>query len=190
MIFVRHGQSTSNAVFYRTGRDPGIVDPELTEVGRHQAEFAAWRLSRLGVRRIITSPYKRALQTAEIIAARTGALVIVDPLVGERAIMPWEIGSPRAEIERRFPGVVLDHLPEFWWPQPEESESKLYKRCVEFCKKAAKMEGLQKTVIVTHWGFIRALTGAEVPNCTIVPFNAVGGGATTHQKQLAPPVLQ
>ena len=190
MIFVRHGQSTSVPIFIARGGISVSWIRSLRKWGRHQAEFAAWRLSRLGVRRIITSPYKRALQTAEIIAARTGALVIVDPLVGERAIMPWEIGSPRAEIERRFPGVILDHLPEFWWPQPGESENKLYKRCVEFCKKAAKMEGLQETAVVTHWGLIRALTGAEVPNCTILSFNAVGGGTIVHPKQLAPPVLK
>ena len=133
MIFVRHGQSTSNAVFYRTGRDLGIVDPDLTEVGRHQAEFAAWRLNRLGVRRIITSPYKRALQTAEIIAARTGALVIVDP-AGRRRQYNHALGDRLAPCCRgssgAFPRVILDHLPEFWWPQPEESEMQLPRRCI------------------------------------------------------------
>jgi glucosyl-3-phosphoglycerate phosphatase len=168
MILVRHVHSASNAVFHRTGRDPHIVDPELTEVGRCQAEFAAWRLNSLGARRIVTSPYKRALQTAEIIAGRTRAPIFVEPLVGEHVITPSEIGSPLKQLKRLFPGVMLDRLLEIWWPQPRERESQLSVHCSKFVGKLLEVEWLQETAIVTYWGFIRASTGAEVPNCTIL----------------------
>ena len=40
MLLVRHGQSEFNAAFTLTRVDPGIPDPELTPVGRLQAEEA------------------------------------------------------------------------------------------------------------------------------------------------------
>ena len=69
MILVRHGQSEFNVVFNRTGRDPGIPDPSLTAKGKEQAAIAAKALSGRGFRRIVASPYTRALETA---AARAG----------------------------------------------------------------------------------------------------------------------
>ena len=36
MILVRHGQSEFNVIFGATRKDPGIVDPKLTEEGRRE----------------------------------------------------------------------------------------------------------------------------------------------------------
>ena len=70
MILLRHGQSEFNLHYSATKRDPGIEDPRLTPLGHEQAEHAAEALANAGVRRIIASPYTRALQTAAPLARR------------------------------------------------------------------------------------------------------------------------
>jgi broad specificity phosphatase PhoE len=68
VILIRHGQTEFNRVFSVTRRDPGIRDPHLTDLGRRQAAVMAQSLRPSSLRRLITSPYARALETAEIIA--------------------------------------------------------------------------------------------------------------------------
>jgi glucosyl-3-phosphoglycerate phosphatase len=65
MFLLRHGQSYFNLHFTPTRIDPGIEDPELTELGVAQAHAAAVQLADVPLSRIIISPYTRALQTAE-----------------------------------------------------------------------------------------------------------------------------
>ena len=82
MILLRHGQSEFNLLFTQTKRDPGIVDPKLTPLGHEQAQAAAEALKGEKIRRIIASPYTRALETAAPIARALGLPVIVNPIVG------------------------------------------------------------------------------------------------------------
>jgi len=75
MILLRHGQSEFNLHFTATRRDPGIVDPRLTELGHSQAAEAVRELAGERITRIVTSPYTRALQTAAPIAQALGLTV-------------------------------------------------------------------------------------------------------------------
>lgn len=169
MILIRHGQTEFNRVFSVTRQDPGIRDPVLTEAGRRQAAAAARALARLPQppQRLIASPYRRALETAEIIAAPRRLGIAVEALVAERCVFACDIGSPRAELAERWPALALDHLPDPWWPQEEESEAALARRAVQFREKLAG-EPWREVAVVTHWGFIRALTGLKVANGTIL----------------------
>jgi hypothetical protein len=63
LILVRHGQTLWN----REKRAQGISDIELSQLGRSQAECLALSLRDEKIDRIISSPLKRALQTAEMI---------------------------------------------------------------------------------------------------------------------------
>ena len=101
MILIRHGQSEFNVHYGRTRQDPGIRDPVLTEEGRAQAYAAAATLGAHDVRRLVSSPYRRALETAEIIAGALGLPVTVDPTVGERAAFSCDFGSGPDELARR-----------------------------------------------------------------------------------------
>ena len=164
MIVVRHGQSEFNAAFAVTRRDPGIVDPDLTELGRAQAQEAAERLAGL-IRpaRLVSSPYARAIATARPIAARFGLTIEVDPLIGEWAAFSCDIGTPASELARRHPDLALDHLPETWWPSGEE-EHHVTARADRFRATTWTRDDWDCTVIVSHWGFLRALTGVALPN--------------------------
>ena len=93
LIMVRHGESESNRsrIFAASGEVP------LTEVGRKQAKVLAARISlRFKPRRVASSRFKRALETAEIIAAALELpLEVVDGL--EERDLGYLKGRPWAE---------------------------------------------------------------------------------------------
>ena len=70
----------------------------LSELGRTQAALAARRLPQGST--VVASPLGRALETAEIIAAKTGSVVTIDDDLTE-----WRLG-------RRWAGRVWDSLDE------------------------------------------------------------------------------
>lgn len=168
MILIRHGQSEFNVVFSATRQDPGIRDPHLTEEGRRQARVAGEALAGTGLKRLICSPYSRAIETAEIIAGVLDLGLTVDPLVGERAAFSCDVGSPPTELKLRWPALELEHLTEQWWPTMEESETALHERCRRFHETMLEDSLWQETGVVTHWGFILGITGLRVGNGTVV----------------------
>lgn len=175
MILVRHGQSHFNVHFAATRKDPGIVDPGLTEEGERQAQAAAEDLSGRGIERIIASPYWRTLHTAEIIAGRLGLPVSIDPQVRERYFFTCDIGSHRSDLTARWPGFAFGGLPERWWPEEEETEDALAIRCAGFLNSIVGDENWDKLLVVTHWGFIRGLTGEAVANGVALRFDPHAG---------------
>jgi broad specificity phosphatase PhoE len=164
MILLRHGQSEFNLHFTATRRDPGIRDPKLTPLGHQQAEAAAEALAGADIRRIIASPYTRALQTAEPLARRLGLPVLVHPLVRERYAFSCDVGSPCAELSMAWPGLDLAHLPEVWWPEEEEPADQVLARASVFRGEMAALPDWAHTLVVSHWGFILAMTGQSVVN--------------------------
>lgn len=171
MILVRHGQSHFNVVFNETREDPGIVDPGLTEEGILQAKAAGETLAKQDIRRVLASPYSRTLHTAEIVAEHLSLSVTVEPLIRERAFFVCDIGSPRSELTTRWPAFDFADLPERWWPEPEETEEELQARCVAFRAVMAETADWRHVAVVSHWGFIRGLTGQAVTNGTVLPFD-------------------
>jgi len=180
MILMRHGQSHFNARFGMTRVDPGLRDPGLTDLGRAQAEATAAQLRRHDVRGIVASPYTRALETAEIVAAALDMPFTVDPIVGEQACFTCDIGTPSAALRARWPHIALDHLPDEWWPALEESDDSLDARCRAFRARMAESGDWRGLLVVTHYHIIRTLTGHIVPNAALVRFDPAaphpGGG--------------
>lgn len=167
MFLIRHGQTEFNRVFSATRRDPGIRDPPLTEIGRLQATAIARSLRLLSPGSLITSPYLRALETAEIVAEQLGVPITIEPLVAERFCFTCDVGSPLAELRARWPDLDFDHLPDPWWPQLEETEEQISRRSQSFhCR--IQSEVWSEIAVITHWGFIRALTGLKVPNGAVL----------------------
>jgi broad specificity phosphatase PhoE len=98
LILVRHGESVANAQGLLLGR----TDAELTDVGRAQAEEAR-ALVRGPVAEVRSSPLRRALDTAELLAL--GPAVVVDEQwievdYGEFECQP--LGGIPAEVWRRW----------------------------------------------------------------------------------------
>ncbi len=105
-LLLRHGQTPLSA----ERRFAGAGDTELTETGVSQAKLAGERLAaRGGVDVIITSPLRRAGQTADEVAAATGAPVVTDNDQRETDFGQWE-GLTFAEARQRWPEEVTAWL--------------------------------------------------------------------------------
>ena len=168
MYLARHGQTMFNVVFGETKQDPGIEDPPLTDTGFGQAEELAEKFDELDVRRIISSPYTRALQTARTLANRLDVPVTVDPDVRERTAYVCDVGTVTARLAVDWPHLDFAHLDEVWWNRAEETIPEFHVRCAAFRARMAKTDDWQHTAIVTHWGFIRSMTGKRVGNAELV----------------------
>ena len=87
--FLRHGETEWN----KSGLAQGQTDIPLNDAGRDQARLALPLLTGHGIRRIITSPLKRASETAEILNRSLALPLETHPGLMERFFGPYE-GKP------------------------------------------------------------------------------------------------
>ncbi|MGN9841774.1 bifunctional RNase H/acid phosphatase [Nonomuraea sp. H19] len=107
LLLLRHGETELSL----ERRFSGLGDAELTANGLAQASAAAERLSREPYRPdvIVTSPLKRARQTAAAVAQRTGLDVEVDEDLREADFGAWE-GHTFTEVQRKWPAELAAWL--------------------------------------------------------------------------------
>ena len=156
IILVRHGEATHHTQ-HLTG---GWTDSDLTEAGRGQLRALADKLAHdfNGKRdkfRILTSDLKRAVESAEIIAAKLGMADCV-----ERHEFLREKNNGRAagmtETEAKAiyrPAATLKELNHRNYPGGE-TRKEFYDRCVEGIRACADMEK-ENLIIVAHKGTIQ-----------------------------------
>jgi broad specificity phosphatase PhoE len=97
VTLVRHGQTERSARMAYSGQ----LEVPLTSLGREQALRCAERLAGAGVDAVHTSPLARARDTAEAIAAATGAPLTIDERLTEVDYGPFE-GLDRAGARAAF----------------------------------------------------------------------------------------
>ena len=115
IYLVRHGETVDNARQVMQGQTEG----ELNETGRAQAEMVARRLATEQIDAVVASDLRRAIQTAEFIAACHNLPVVTTPLLRER---DW--GS--------FTGRYIPELKGEPWPDDIETEEALLSRARSF----------------------------------------------------------
>jgi glucosyl-3-phosphoglycerate phosphatase len=175
MYLLRHGQSYFNLHFTPTRIDPGIEDPELTELGHAQAEAAAAQLADVPLTRIIISPYMRALQTAQPMLNFHQVPVEVMHEVRERAAFTCDVGSSPEALAARFPHHDFKHLPLQWWSDPVETLEATTLRADDFRALMTIRNDARTTLLVGHWAFILALTGKSLENGEILEYDPRSG---------------
>ncbi len=96
---LRHGESQGNA----QGRIQGLADYELSDVGRAQAREAGRWFATRGVAAVLSSPLKRAAETAAIVAQEAGLPAPrQEPILSELDAGPFS-GLNWKEIKERHP---------------------------------------------------------------------------------------
>ena len=98
IVLVRHGETAANRARLALGR----ADPELTETGRAQAAALAAALAGTGAVRVLSSPLRRARETAAAIAGVLGIGVEVDDRLVEMDYGEWD--------ERSFADLPAEDL--------------------------------------------------------------------------------
>ena len=135
LTLVRHGESIGNQAD-QAARDAGAeelelsvrdADVELSETGRQQAEaLGRWMADapeELRPTLVLSSPYRRAAQTAEVAAARAGLEVWFDERLRERDLGVFD-GLTGRGIRARHPEEAArrTRLGKFYY-QPPSGES-------------------------------------------------------------------
>ena len=177
LILVRHGESEGNRdrIFTITP-----AELALTELGRRQAQDAAVTIGRrFAPERVISSPYLRARDTAQIIAARLEL-----PLAVEHDLHERDMGSLRGQ-----PYDAVPIFPDFdaswrWTPPGGESFAGVQQRVAPVMDRLARAHPGKEIVIVSHGGVMLSFwahvtgswEGAVVPeNCQIIVIEHAGG---------------
>ncbi|GBQ28710.1 phosphoglycerate mutase [Acetobacter estunensis NRIC 0472] len=166
MIVLRHCQSEFNRLFTATRRDPGISDPPLSAHGHEQAQELVARLRGEDIRRIIVSPYRRALQTAAPLARVLGITPIVEPLVRERVAFSCDEGSPASQLALEWPDLDFSGLSEGWWSESPEPQHMVEDRAALFRTAIGALPQARHTLVVSHWCFLLAFVGESMENGT------------------------
>lgn len=146
---VRHGQTDLN----RLRRYQGSIETDLNEHGIAQARRAARALP-ADVDALVSSPMRRALQTAEIISRRIGVPVETMPEFRERSIGVFE-GLSKEEIKRRFPDMWKRRLMRRFDAAPPGGESvgEVLERVRRGIDRLLASHGDGQVVVVAH-GFV------------------------------------
>jgi 2,3-bisphosphoglycerate-dependent phosphoglycerate mutase len=107
ILFVRHGESVDDI----EDRYGGSADFDLTEKGRDQVSESAKKISSLGEKFeiILSSPLKRAYQSAEIISNEIGIEIEVFEYLKERNLNGVLTGLVRSEAKEKYPDLVEIH---------------------------------------------------------------------------------
>ncbi len=151
ILLARHGETDWN----REGRFQGHADPPLNDTGRAQAVELGEALRADELAAIYSSPLRRALETAEVVAASRGLEPIPVEWLREIDVGSWQ-GLTRPEIEQRFPGQFARWLDyEQGW-EDGESYDELGRRVVSALLELADRHAGERILAVTHGGPIRA----------------------------------
>ncbi len=172
IYFIRHGQSDNNALFSETNSRMGRhFDPELTTLGKQQAEvlanFLYDNLDEYHFDVLYCSLMQRAIQTALPIARNlglpltglldaheSGGVYLEDELTEKPVGVP---GFTPLELQTKYPGLILpEGLDEQgWWNRPFETMEQRVERARRLSEYITRKHADHNHVIalVSHQGF-------------------------------------
>jgi broad specificity phosphatase PhoE len=153
IFLVRHGETDANAA--RVLQTP---DAELSARGREQAWRLARRLREAGVARVLSSDLRRAAQTAEALAAATGAPLELDARLQER-----NFGALRG---RAWAELEVDVFAPDYEPPEGESWARFHAR------------------VDAAWERVAELAAATAPNLAVVTHGLVCASLATRVLRL------
>ena len=165
MLLLRHGQTPLSV----EKRFSGVGDRPLTEIGLAQAGAAARRLRGCSAVAVVASPLRRAVQTADLVAAEIGVAVTVDEGLRETDFGDWE-GYTFAEVQHRWPDQLSA-----WLASPDvappagESFVDTARRVRQARDRVLAAYGGHTVVVVSHVTPIKTLVrlALEAPSGTL-----------------------
>lgn len=162
LILVRHGQTECNTRDIWHGWDAC----ELTGEGLQQARAVANRLAREKLDVIYSSDSRRALQTAQAVAAPHKLIPVTDPRLRERNAGEYE-GLATKEVLTRYPRIWEERAADFWgWSPPSgETYHDVLRRSLNVVERLTAQYPNGTLAIVTHMGPLRVLIShlARIP---------------------------
>jgi broad specificity phosphatase PhoE len=155
-IFVRHGESVSNA-HPELAALPLEEGDRLTDLGRRQSIAAGEALGAFEPTTLLSSSMGRARETAELIGDRLGMAVTELPYITElRESRNYTTMSPEEQKLRRWSVWMAEHGddPDFSW-QGGETFDEVRGRVRRLKDELERIYDGQRPLIVTHGLFLR-----------------------------------
>ena len=152
-FLLRHGETPLSTERRFSGRG----DPELTDKGWAQARAAATRLAGRDITAIVSSPLRRAAQTASAVADAVGGVVVTDDDLAETDFGDWE-GHTWAEIQANWPDALARWLADpAAAPPGGESFTTVFARVAGARERLTASYGGATIVVVSHVTPIKSL---------------------------------
>ena len=155
ILLARHGETDWN----REGRFQGWADPPLNRTGLDQAVELSVRLMAEDLAAVYSSPLRRALETADVVAASHGLQPVTLDALREVDVGSWS-GLTRAEIEQRFPDQYARWLDYGQGWEDGETYEAMAGRVVPALLEVAAAHDGARLLAVAHGGPIRAAAAA------------------------------
>ena len=154
LYLVRHGATQRSA----EDRFSGAEGVELSEEGRSQAVRLGERLRTEGIHALYTSPLARAVETAQLVAARCGLELETRDGLREISHGHWE-GLTRTEVESRYPEeyAAWEADPFTYAPEQGESGVAVLARALLVIRKIVTRRTGERVLVVSHKATIRLL---------------------------------
>ena len=146
LVFIPWAETTWSAAGRITGRTP----LPLTDAGRSQARAWADRMVSLELKTVYSSDEQTSAETAQIVAARTGAEHKSVPVLAEVSFGIWK-GLTTEELKRRYPKTFKKwrNDPSSVCPPEGEDMEEAYQRLDKaFEKLTHKLEGSCKGIVL------------------------------------------
>ncbi len=201
IYIIRHGQTQYNLL----GRLQGRLDIPLNENGRALAHVAGQSLKDVHFDAVISSPLRRALETAQIVLsenASTNCEIEIEPAIQEIDFGAWEgwiCKGDSCEVPKDEFGLFMTDTFHYIPPQGGETAQEICERTGAFLKRLMAREDLQdaNVLVSTHGCATRAMLhsvykdpedfwhGKVPPNCSVNVVEVSNGRAFL----IAPDVL-
>jgi ribonuclease H / adenosylcobalamin/alpha-ribazole phosphatase len=195
LLLLRHGETALSVDKRFSGRG----DEPLSDRGVGQARAAAARLASYGVTAVVSSPLRRAVQTAQIVADVLGLDVATDDGLMETDFGRWE-GLTFGEVRERWPDEM-----QRWLADPAVAPTGGESFAATFVRVAAARERLTRdfaegrVVAVSHVTPIKAMvrdaldapahvlyrTHLDAASLTTIDWYADGRGVVTGLNDVA-----
>lgn len=148
LVLVRHGETEWNA----QRRYQGQTDVPLSELGARQAELVAERLVGYEIDAVYASDLKRAWETAQIIAAKSGLIITSEPRLRELGFGILE-GLTFDEAQQQYPKILAAWFSDFHQtPQGGEPIDAFHVRLVSLLTDLKAKHDEQTVLLVAHGG--------------------------------------
>ncbi|GAA4958085.1 bifunctional RNase H/acid phosphatase [Streptomonospora halophila] len=153
LVLLRHGETPMST----EQRFAGVGDIGLTETGHAQARAAARHLAGSGIDVVVSSPLRRARDTAQPVAAELALPVEVDEGLRETDFGAWE-GMTFGEVQRSRPDELRRWLADTAAaPEGGESFAAVAERVAEAREKLLARHTGRTVLVVSHVTPIKVL---------------------------------
>lgn len=180
ILLVRHGESRAHVPGEPFPLVDGHGDPELSELGRAQAERVGDRLSGEEIAAIYVTNLRRTAETAAPLAAQLSLTPVVEADLREVHLGDWEGGLLRIKAYEQDPVYVQMHEQERWDVIPgAESREVVHKRVMAALNRIVAAHPDQLVAAFVHGGIVGHIL-SHAAGSRPFAFNGADNGSISH----------